>query len=233
MRWINPMSRLAIMMVSIAFSGCAALTVEPGEASAPVPNLAKTESPVPSLVKAEPPAQKPVKTESPVSAESRQLYRQALTALGAGRYPEAERALLAVIRREPELSGPQANLGILYARTGRAAQAAEALGQAIRLNPERAVYHNELGMISRREGKFDEALRHYAKALELDSNYAYAHLNIGILYDLYLQDSAKAMQHYQRYRELTPSEAGTVTKWIADLQQRARATEKSKGGKSG
>jgi len=112
-------------------------------------------------------------------------------------------------------------------------QALESLQQAIRLNPDRAVYYNELGMVSRREGRFDEARSYYAKALALDPNYAYAHLNIGILYDLYLQDTAKAMQHYQRYRELMPSEAGTVTKWIADLQQRGRATEQAKGGKSG
>jgi hypothetical protein len=50
------------------------------------------------------------------------------------------------------------------------------------------------------------------------------------LYDLYLQDTEKALQHYRRYQELTPSEAGTVTKWIADLQQRDRA-QQAKGGK--
>jgi tetratricopeptide (TPR) repeat protein len=220
-------------MASISFAGCAAFTLAPDEASTPTPKPVKTEPAVAKPVKVEPPATAPVKAEPPVNAESRQMYEQALTALGAGRYPEAERTLLAVIRREPELAGPRANLGILYARTGHPAQAFESLQQAIRLNPDRAVYYNELGMVSRREGRFDEARSYYAKALDLDPSYAYAHLNIGILYDLYLQDTAKAMQHYQRYRELMPSEAGTVTKWIADLQQRGRATEQAKGGKSG
>ena len=233
MRCTSPIARLAVVTVFLSLAGCAAFTLAPDEASTPVPAPSKTEPAVPASVKTEPPAPKPVKAEPPVNAESRQMYQQALAALGAGRYPEAERALLAVIRREPDLAGPHANLGILYARTGRPAQAFESLRQAVRLNPDRAVYYNELGMMSRRDGKFDEARRYYAKALDLDPNYAYAHLNIGILYDLYLQDTAKAMQHYQRYRELMPSEAGTVTKWIADLQQRGRATEQAKGGKSG
>jgi len=210
-------------MLFASFAGCANFTLAPEEVSTPVP----------APVKTEPPVANPAKAEPAVNAESRQMYQQALTALGAGRYSEAERVLLAVIRREPELAGPRANLGILYARTGHPVQAFESLKQAIRLNPDRAAYYNELGMVSRREGRFDEARRYYAKALDLDPGYAYAHLNIGILYDLYLQDAAKAMQHYQRYRELAPGEAGTVTKWIADLQQRGRAAEQAKGGKSG
>jgi len=223
MRSTRRIARRAIVMLFASFAGCANFTLAPREVSAPVP----------APVKTAPPVANPVKAEPAVNAESRQMYQQALTALGAGRYSEAERALLAVIRREPKLAGPRANLGILYARTGHSAQAIESLKQAISLNPDRAAYYNELGMVSRREGRFDEARRYYAKALDLDPSYAYAHLNIGILYDLYLQDAAKAMQHYQRYRELAPGEAGTVTKWIADLQQRGRAAEQAKGGKSG
>ena len=233
MRCTRRIARLAIVAIFASFAGCADFTFAPGEVSARVPAPGKTEPPVARPAKVEPPATAPVKAEPPVNAESRQMYQQALAALGAGRYPEAERALLAVIRREPELAGPRANLGILYARTGHSAQAIESLKQAISLNPDRAAYYNELGMVSRREGRFDEARRYYAKALDLDPSYAYAHLNIGILFDLYLQDAAQAMQHYQRYRELVPGEAGTVTKWIADLQQRGRAAEQAKGGKSG
>jgi len=212
---------LAIAIACVSLAACEAITRAPEQAQAPAPKAVKPEAPARALIE----------TEPAVSPESRAQYQQALAALKAGRYPEAERLLLAVTRREPRLSGPQANLGILYGRTGRPAQALDALREAIRLNPDRAAYYNELGVISRREGKFDDARRYYEKALALEPNYAYAHLNAGILYDLYLQDTEKAMQHYQRYKELAPGETGTVTKWIADLQQRERARQ-AKGGKS-
>jgi tetratricopeptide (TPR) repeat protein len=214
---------LAVLAACLALAGCESLKLAPARTPAP--------SPAAKPAKAEPPAPKPAQIEPVASSESRALYQQALGALAAGRYPEAERGLLAVARREPQLAGPHANLGILYGRTGRPAQALASLKEAIRLNPDRAAYYNEIGVVSRREGKFDDARRYYTKALDLDPNYAYAHLNIGILYDLYLQDTEKAMQHYRRYQELTPAEAGTVTKWIADLQQRDRARQ-AKGGKS-
>src|SRR5258705_11772465 len=119
---------LAIAAILAFLAGCAGFTLVPGEVSTPVP----------APVEAEPPAAGPVKAEPPVNAESRQMYQQALTALGAGRYPEAERALLAVIRREPDLAGPRATLGIPSAPPRPPAQALESLKQAIPPNPHRA-----------------------------------------------------------------------------------------------
>ena len=164
--------------------------------------------------------------EAPVNPALQQAYDQALAHLQAGRNKEAEQALLTLTKRAPELSGPYANLGIVYYRSGRTKEAIEALNRAIQLNPRRAVYYNELGIIYRQEGKFDDARRQYDKALDADPNYALAHLNIAILYDLYLQDPKEALPHYQRYQQLLPAEDAVVAKWIIELQRRTRPAEK-------
>jgi tetratricopeptide (TPR) repeat protein len=129
------------------------------------------------------------------------------------------------------LSGPYANLGLLYQRAGRNIEAIAALERAISINPKRAVYYNELGILYRREGKFDMAGKQYRKALDVDPDYAPAHLNVAILYDLYLQEPKEALPHYQRYQVLVPAEADTVKKWIIDLERRtgSKPAGKEKG----
>lgn len=182
--------------------------------------LGDRRSATPSAAKAAVKPAAPV--EAPVSPALQQAYDQALVHLKAGRNKEAEQALLALAQRAPELSGPHANLGIVYHRTGRTKAAIEALNRAIQLNPRRAVYYNELGIIYRQEGKFDDARRQYRKALDADPDYALAHLNIAILYDLYLQEPKEALPHYQRYQQLLPAEDGVVAKWIIELERRIR-----------
>jgi Flp pilus assembly protein TadD len=188
-------------------------------------------SAAPSAAKA---AAKPAApAEAPVSPALRHAYDQALAHLKAGRNKEAEQALLALTQRAPELSGPHANLGIVYHRGGRTKAAIEALNRAIQLNPRRAVYYNELGIVYRQEGKFDDARRQYRKALDADPDYALAHLNIAILYDLYLQEPKEALPHYQRYQQLLPAEDAVVAKWIIELQRRIRPAERKPSKENG
>jgi Flp pilus assembly protein TadD len=161
-----------------------------------------------------------------VAPELQREWNQALAHLQAGRTREAEQALLALTRKAPKLSGPYANLGLLYQRAGRTKEAIAALEKAIEVNPARAVYYNELGVLQRQEGKFDLARKQYRKALDVDPDYAPAHLNLAILYDLYLQEPKEALPHYQRYRELMPGEAATVSKWIVELERRLQGGKK-------
>lgn len=207
MRCVNVLSLVLLILVA---SGCA---------TAPTGRDATSSS-----------AQKPkprsaTLVEEPVNPALQQAYDQALAHLKAGRDKEAEQALRALAQRAPELSGPHANLGMLYRRGGRTKEAIEALNRAIRLNPRRAAYYNELGILYRQEGKFEDAKQQYLKAIDADAEYALAHHNIAILYDLYLQDPKKALPHYQRYQQLLPKEDGMVSKWIIDLERRTRPVD--------
>jgi hypothetical protein len=51
-------------------------------------------------------------------------------------------------------------------------------------------------------------------------DYANAWHNLGVLYDMYLQDLAAAVDHYQRYQQLVGSADEQTSRWIADLQRR-------------
>ena len=169
-----------------------------------------------------------VESELVVNDAARADYERALAVLKvAGREREAEQALLTLGRAYPNLSGPQANLGILYFRLGKFEEAEQALTQAIKLNPKHPAYYNQLGIVYRARGRFDDARKAYEKALQVDTNYKKAHLNIGILYDLYLNDLAKALFHYQRYQQLNTPEDKQVAKWIVDLNQRTRSADKA------
>lgn len=169
--------------------------------------------------------------EPAVSAAVQREFADALRAMKLEHYPEAERALLGLTRAHPELSGPYANLGVVYFRLGKLPEATEALKRAIDINPERAAYYNQLGVVYRQSGQFELARAAYRQALRVDPDYRRAHLNLGILYDLYLQDLGKALQHYERYQALASPADAQVAKWIIDLKQRSQAAEKTaKGG---
>lgn len=204
MRCVNGFANGVILLAAL-MTGCAALKGDRPSVATPAGKTAK---------KSVAPA------DAPVSRAVQLAYDQALAHLMAGRYKEAEQALRNLTKTAPELSGPHANLGIVYLRTGRTKEAIEALNRAIQLNPRRAVYYNELGIVYRQEGKFDDARRNYLRALDADPDYALAHLNIAILYDLYLQEPKEALSHYLRYQQLLPKEDAVVAKWIIELQRR-------------
>ena len=204
--------RLLVAILAAGLSACAGLQHGPGKA--PASSAARQN----------------MAAEATVNPATKHDFDSALKAMLAGNDKEAERLLGQLAPKYPELSGPKANLGIVYLRSGRLAEAERVVTQAIKQHPNNATYYNLLGIIDRTAGKFTEARKAYDAALSIDANYAYAHLNIAILYDLYLHDGNKALQHYQRYQALSPKEDTQVVKWIVDLQKRMKKTERRTSG---
>ena len=60
----------------------------------------------------------------------------------------------------------------------------------------------------------------YEQAIDADPAYAPAQLNLGVLYDLYLWDAARALEHYDRYLALTTDNDDKVKRWVAELRRR-------------
>lgn len=145
-------------------------------------------------------------------------YADALNLMKANQTKEAEAALLALAKANPTASGPQANLGILYARSNRKAEARAAFARAVAANPANAVAHNWLGVLAREAGDYAGAERAYRAALAADPAQAAAQLNLAILYDLYLKRPADALAAYRKYEGMTGRKDIRASVWIAEIE---------------
>jgi tetratricopeptide (TPR) repeat protein len=130
-----------------------------------------------------------------------------LAALKPARYAKAERG-------DPSLpadaSGIEAAIAAVATRGAPAADAQRTL----------AALYNQLGIAQRRQGRFEQARQAYEAAIAADPAALLPALNLGVLHDLYLGDAAQAQAHYQRALALSPADASTLNKWLAELKAR-------------
>jgi tetratricopeptide (TPR) repeat protein len=83
-----------------------------------------------------------------------------------------------------------------------------------------AALNNQLGIAYREAGRFADARAAYERAIAADPTLADAECNLGILLDLYLDDPAAALPHYERYQTLVVEADPKVTAWVAELRAR-------------
>jgi len=109
---------------------------------------------------------------------------------------------------------------VIYRQAGKVDDAVREAETAVKLSPRQPIYLNQLGIAYRQQGQFAKARDAYQRALAQDPGYAAAMLNLGILYDLYLGDTQRALEQYARYLSLLPNGDPTVSKWVVDLKNR-------------
>ena len=152
-------------------------------------------------------------------AQSRADFDQASAMIKEAKYDKAIELLEKVIAQSPEITAPRINLAIAYSRIKKPEQAEQQLEKALELIPGHPVASNEYGLLLRKAGRFAESRQIYEKSLAVFPEYYPIHKNLGILCDLYLKDSACAVEHYEIYGNAMPKDQH-VKLWLADLQTR-------------
>jgi len=229
MRSVELLRRIGLLTALCALAGCASLA-EPLKAIQDnvVTPVAKALTPSSAASAASAPVVaapvKVVEPDVPVNPQAQRAFDDSVRALRAGRTDDAERGFVALTKSNPELGGPHANLGVIYRQAGKLPEAVAEFEKATHASPRQAIYFNQLGITYRQQGEFKKARTAYEQAIELDPAYAAPVLNLGILHDLYLNDSARALEQYDLYLALSPAKDATVVKWVADLKNRKPAT---------
>ena len=156
---------------------------------------------------------------STMDEASRRDFDRAVSMLKNQDYGRAIDLLEKVIERSPGVTAPYIDIAIAYQRTGKPELAEKHLQTALKLFPGHPVACNEYGLLVRKTGRFAEARAIYEKAIERFPDYYPVHKNLGILCDLYLNDPACALEHYEIYSKARPDDA-QVPLWIADVRAR-------------
>ncbi len=157
---------------------------------------------------------------SRMDVKLRAEFDQASAMIKEARYDKAILLLEKVIAQSPEMTAPRINLAIAYRQINKPEQAERHLKKALELIPGHPVASNEYGLLLRKAGRFAEGRAIYEKALAAFPEYHPLQKNLGILCDLYLKDSACALEHYEIYSKAVPKD-DQVKLWLADLHTRS------------
>ncbi len=224
---------LSYSLIGIFIWGCSNLTESPGTPSIVQHEVGRSKSDPNdssnqvSIIILE---EKPTPTEesdvqldasgNPIPAEAMEEYAAAVGALQSGEQGRANLVFQELIRKHPSLAGPHVNLALIALQDNAEEIADYHASQALVLNPKNVEALLIRGLLAKRKGEFSKAIASYEQALAINPDDPKLHLNLGIVYDLYVGELSKALQHYQRYQTLSKAPEEKVGYWIIDLQAR-------------
>jgi len=120
-----------------------------------------------------------------------------------GELAQSERDISQILSRELNLSSSVYVLaGDIALANNKPDEATEHYMQALKINGYSAKAANRLGMQMREQGKFHEAQAYYTQAITAQPGMPYSYRNRAVLFDLYMNHKAKALQDYRAYSAL-------------------------------
>jgi Flp pilus assembly protein TadD len=156
-----------------------------------------------------------------IPAQAAVDFKLAIKHLNNAKLVQAQEVLEKMTKDYPQLSGPYANLGVIYSRQKYWPKAQLILESGHEKNIKNIKILNQLGFVYRQSGQFDKAEKSYLKAIKIAPSDPIAYINVGILYDIYMGKFSKASVYYQKYQGMLASPDRKVAGWIVDINRRA------------
>jgi tetratricopeptide (TPR) repeat protein len=173
-----------------------------------------------------PPTQTTARTDESRAAEAQKLdqvllrFQKGTSLVENGKLKEAKTVFENLRSNYPHVSVFHNNLGVVYKRLGLLPDAVAAYQEAIKIQPQYPEAYYNLGIALREQGEFRQAEDAYRLALNAAPDFRDANYNLAVLYDLYLNEPDKAIEHYQTYLAAGGEGRDEVTIWIAALEKR-------------
>lgn len=189
--------------MQLLITGCVAAILLSGCATAPTPEKAGRTTGVITML---------------TSTEAKN-YEKALTSIQEGEPEKAVARLKKLASANPQHPGLWINLAVACYKTGDLQQATDAVTQATALNDKVPELKNLAGLIAVDQGQYTLAETNYLEAIKLKESYADAQYNLALLYDIFYQDIAKALIHYERYLAVINDGDPATKNWTAELKR--------------
>lgn len=155
-------------------------------------------------------------TKQQLTTEQQQQFMQAKQLMQQQKYQQALVPLQTIVAVTADFAGVWYNLALCQWQLQQTSQAEYSLQQALIAQPKFSASLNLLGILAREQGQFGQAEQYWLQAIQL-SDAADSHKNLGILYELYLNQLAKAQTHYQHYYELSQDPQAKL--WLALIER--------------
>ncbi len=114
----------------------------------------------------------------------------------------------------------RADRAVLARLNGDHARARQLYREVLVIQPGHPAASNDLALMAREAGDMEESESLLLEALAVHPERPRLHFNLAVLYELYLMELAKALEHYQQYQASSGEPDERVSGWIQDLERR-------------